>query len=120
MQQPTSRADALAAIPVPMPDIRTATTPQGLVRIEHPAVLKPWLARLLPPALSRPMRTLELDAMGSFVWAHIDGIASVADLARRVEERYSCLAAEAEQAVALFVRQLGQRGIVALRRDREG
>jgi hypothetical protein len=60
------------------------------------------------------MRTLELDAMGTFGWQRIDGRSSGGDLARSVAERYSCLPAEAEQAVALFVKQLGQRGIVVL------
>ena len=115
MQTPESRTDALAAIPVPVPGIRVAVTDRGLVRISHPAALRPWLKRLLPSGLAAPMRTLELDAMGTFVWQRIDGRTSVGDLARSVAERYSCLPAEAEQAVALFVKQLGQRGIIGLR-----
>lgn len=115
MPQPRSRTDALAAVPVPLPGVRASTTESGLVRISYPAVLKPWLSRLLPAALSRPQRILELDAMGSHVWWLIDGRASVADIARSVEERFTCLRAEAEQSVALFVRQLGQRGIIGLR-----
>ena len=119
MQRPETRAEALAAIPVPMPGVLAETGPGGLVRISHPAAVRPWLARLLPASLRQPVRTLELDAMGTFVWTHIDGRASVAVLAGLVAQRYSCLPAEAEQAVALFVRQLGQRGIVALRRNPE-
>lgn len=115
MQQPPSRTDALAAVPVPMPEVRTALTDQGLVRITHPGVLKPWMRRFVPASVRLPERTLELDAMGTFVWKLMDGTASVGDMARRVAEEYACLPAEAEQAVALFVRQLGQRGIIALR-----
>jgi hypothetical protein len=115
MQQPRSRADALSAIPSPLPGVRATVTDQGLVRISHPAALKPWLKRLLPPSLSQPMRTLELDAMGTFVWNLMDGTSSVGELARCVSEHYACLPAEAEQAVALFMKQLGQRGIIALK-----
>ena len=115
MQQPQSRTDALKAVPVPAPGVRASVTPEGLVRITHPAVLRPWLTRLLPKGLAAPMRTLELDAMGTFVWNRVDGATTVADLARCVAAHYSCLPAEAEQAVALFVKQLGQRGILALR-----
>ena len=112
---PRSRADALAAIPAPLPGIRTTVTAEGLVRISYPAVLRPWLRRLLPSSFTTPARTLELDAMGTFVWNLMDGLASVADIARGVELRFACLPAEAEQSVALFVRQLGQRGIIGLR-----
>jgi len=115
MQQPQSKADALSAVPVPMPGIRAAVSDQGLVRISHPATLKPWLARLLPASVALPMRTLELDAMGTFVWNLIDGTATVDDLARQVAQHYACLPAEAQQAVAMFIRQLGQRGILGLR-----
>lgn len=115
MQQPRSRTDALQAIPVPVPGIRVAVTPDGLVRITHPAALRPWLKRLLPVTLSAPMRTLELDAMGTYVWNLMDGRTTAADLARSVAERYACLPAEAEQAVAMFLKQLGQRGIIALK-----
>ncbi|ACU88470.1 PqqD family protein [Desulfomicrobium baculatum] len=115
MQQPQSKADALCAVPVPMPGIRATVSDQGLVRISHPATLKPWLARLLPASVALPLRTLELDAMGTFVWNNIDGTATVDDLAHQVAEHYSCLPAEAQQAVAMFIRQLGQRGILGLR-----
>lgn len=115
MQQPRSRTDALSAVPVPMPEIRASLTDQGLVRITHPAVLRPWMKRFIPASMHLPERTLELDAMGTFVWKLMDGTASVGELARRVTEEYACLPAEAEQAVALFVKQLGQRGIIALR-----
>ena len=115
MQQPRTRTDALQAVPVPVPGIRVTVTPEGLVRITHPAALRPWLKRLLPAGLSTPMRTLELDAMGTYVWNLMDGQATAADLARSVTQRYACLPTEAEQAVALFVKQLGQRGIIALR-----
>jgi hypothetical protein len=114
MQPPRSKTEALEAVPVPLPEVRSSTSESGLVRLSYPAALKPWLARLLPASLSRPQRTLELDAMGSRVWSMIDGQATVRDIARQVASHYACHPAEAEQAVALFVRQLGQRGILGL------
>lgn len=112
---PLSKNEALAAIPVPSADIRIQVTPQGLIRISYPISLKPWLARLLPENVSLPIRTLELDSMGSFVWNHIDGKNSAQDLARIVAEQYECHPTEAEHAVAIFLRQLGQRGLLGLR-----
>lgn len=115
MQSPRSKTDALGAVPMPRPEIQTQLTDQGLVRISYPATLAPWIARLIPGSFTLPVRTLELDAMGTYVWNLIDGTASVHDLARHVATHYACHPAEAEQAVAAFVRQLGQRGILGLR-----
>jgi hypothetical protein len=112
---PQSKIEALAAIPVPSADIRIQLTPQGLIRLSYPISLKPWLARLLPRKVSLPIRTLELDSMGTFVWNHIDGRNSAGELARIVTEQYKCHPAEAEHAVAIFLRQLGRRGILGLR-----
>lgn len=115
MQSPTPSKDAaLHAVPILSCDIHLQTTPQGYVRISYPIQLKPWLARLLPGNISLPMRTLELDSMGSYVWNHIDGRNSVQDLAEIVTKHYKCHPAEAEHAVATFIRQLGRRGILGL------
>lgn len=118
MQPPRSKTEALEAVPVPLPGVHAATTASGLIHISYPAALKPWLARLLPATLSPPRRTLELDVMGSRVWGLIDGQATVRDIARQLADRSSCHPAETEQAVALFVRQLGHRGILGLREQR--
>lgn len=112
---PPTKHEALSAVPVLSVDIRLQITTQGLVRISYPIRLQPWLTRLLPRTLSLPMRTLELDDMGSFVWKHIDGNNSVHKLAEVVADHYQCHPSEAKHAVAAFIRQLGQRGIVGLR-----
>ena len=115
MQLPLLSKDAaLHAVPVLSADIRLQTNPQGLVRISYPIHLKSWLARLLPEKISLPMRTLELDSMGTFVWSHIDGNSSVQKLAEIVTNHYKCHPSEAEHAVATFIRQLGRRGILGL------
>jgi hypothetical protein len=112
---PHSKHEAMAGIPVPHADIRIQLTAQGLVRISYPISLKPWIARLLPNRISLPIRTLELDTMGSFVWQHIDGKTSVLELSEIVTKKYACHPSEAEHSVAAFVRQLGRRGILGLR-----
>lgn len=111
---PPSRPEALAAVPVRSTDIRVQTTGQGLVRIISPMRVRTWLSRILPKSFTHTTRTLELDAMGSFVWQHIDGKNSVQTLAEIVVSHYQCHPSEAKHAVAAFIRQLGQRGIVGL------
>lgn len=111
---PPSKDAALQAIPILSSDIHLQTSPEGFVRISYPIQLKPWLARLISEKISLPRRTLELDSMGSFVWSHIDGRNSVENLAEIVVGHFKCHPAEAKLAVATFIRQLGQRGILGL------
>ena len=113
---PASKDEALAARPVVNEAVRViAAVGEGPVRLEYPLVLPRWLGRLLPAGrIARLRRTLELDAMGTFVWNHIDGQRSVRQLAELVAERYRCLPREAEESVAIFIRELGRRNILGL------
>lgn len=114
MKSSPSRAEALSAVPVPAPGVHVHVTEAGLVRIGYTPPMPAWFSRFIPSRFPLPTRTLELDAMGTFVWNRIDGSATVHDLARLVAERYSSHPSEAEQAVAAFIRQLGKRGILGL------
>ena len=87
--------------------------------IVYPVAPRPWittLARWLGagPAAPRTAK-LQLDAMGSEVWAMLDGQATLREVAGRFADGHRVGAAEAETAVAQFVRELGRRGLVALR-----
>lgn len=111
---PLSKDAALKAVPILSCDIRQQISPLGMVQISYPLQLKPWLSHLIPKNISLPMRTLELDSMGSFVWNHIDGRNSVQDLCEIVTKHFKCHPSEAEYAVASFIRGLGRRGILGL------
>lgn len=113
MSRTPSRIDSLQSIPVPRPEISMHQTADGLIQLRYPVRLTAWLARLFPT--SKPMRTLELDVMGSYVWSLLDGKRSVDEMAATLASAYALHPAEAQQAVALFLRRLGQRGIVELR-----
>jgi len=112
---PPSKDEALAARPMVHGAVRVVAAAEGMVRLEYPLVLPGWLGRFLPAATTAGLRrTLELDAMGTFVWNHIDGQRSVRQLALLVAERYRCLPREAEESVAIFIRELGRRRIIGL------
>ena len=112
---PTSKDEALAARPVVNKEVRVVASAEGMVRLEYPLALPRWLRLFLPAGrVGSLRRTLELDAMGAFVWSHIDGQRSVGQLARLVAERYRCLPREAEESVAIFIRELGRRNILGL------
>lgn len=113
---PSTKNEALAARPVVNEVVGVVTGDAGLICLSYPPPLPGWLVRLLPLVRVKTLRrTLELDAMGTFVWGHIDGQRSVRQLAELVTERYRCLPREAEEGVAAFVRELGRRGILGLR-----
>jgi hypothetical protein len=118
-QPPTDREEALGRTPVKYRHLREERTAAGEVVILYPVTARPWiaaLARRLGAGGAAP-RTgrLQLDAMGSEVWGMLDGRSSLREIADRFAGRHRVGATEAQTAVAQFVRELGRRGLVALR-----
>jgi Coenzyme PQQ synthesis protein D (PqqD) len=116
---PTDREEALGRTPVKYRHLREERTAAGEVVILYPVTARPWiaaLARWLGTGAAAP-RTgrLQLDAMGSEVWGMLDGRSSLREIADRFAGRHRVGATEAQTAVAQFVRELGRRGLVALR-----
>ena len=116
---PTDREEALGRTPVKYRHLREERTAAGEVVILYPVTARPWiaaLARWLGAGAAAP-RTgrLQLDAMGSEVWGMLDGRSSLREIADRFAGRHRVGATEAQTAVAQFVRELGRRGLLALR-----
>ena len=111
-----TRDEAMALAPRLSRDVDVSHTAEGLYRLSVPVSVRPALAGLakrLGVWDGRVLRkTVELDAIGSFVWERIDGRATVGELAVALAERYGLDRDEAGLAVAAFLRQLGQRGAV--------
>ncbi len=100
-------------MPVILDSVSQSDGPSGVIRL-HFAVSPGRIATLLGNG-SPVMRTLELDEMGSATWAFIDGKRSVADIAQQLAQQYKLLPKEAEMSVSIFMRELGRRGLIALR-----
>ncbi len=118
--EPTcGRTEALGRTPVKNRDLRLERAATGDIVILYPVAARPWIAaigRWLGAGASAPRTArLQLDALGTEVWGMLDGRATLRDIAGRFAERHRLGAAEAEAAVAQFVRELGRRGLVALR-----
>jgi hypothetical protein len=113
------REDALGCTPVKNRDVREERLPGGELVIHYSVAVRPWLASLArwmgagtaPPRAAK----LQLDLMGTEVWALLDGRTPLRAVAQRFAGRHQVGTREAEIAVAQFVRQLGRRGLVALR-----
>ena len=72
------------------------------------------LAWWLQPRLSRPHFRIHLDDIGTFVWDHIDGEATVGDIAAAMEEQLGDRASPALPRLCLFVSELHRGGMVRL------
>jgi hypothetical protein len=107
------------------PSITFQQDEQGRTVITYPYARPRGLRLLrllggLPAGEQTTEKRLELDLIGSFVWQRCDGNLRVCDLVEAVRERFRISYREAELSVAHFVRDLGNRGILALEMPKEG
>jgi len=114
-----SRREALTCIPVKNRHVRERRLENGDVVVVYPMMVRPWmesLARWLG-ADATPPRTakLQLDRLGSAVWAMLDGQTSLQRIVAAFSEAHRLERKEAEVAVTQFIRELGRRGLIGLR-----
>ncbi len=118
---PPTRGEALDCIPVKNRYVREERLENGDVLVRYPVTVRPWmgvLARWLGAGAAPPRTAkLQLDRLGSGVWAMLDGQTSLRRIAAAFAETHRLERKEAEVAVTQFVRQLGRRGLIGLRRD---
>lgn len=102
-----------------MPQVHWKRQDNGEILVEYPFVVKPLLQaifrRFSGKRQQKLTRKLQLDALGSQVWAAIDGQKSVAELIRDFAEASTMTTQEAELSVTTFLRELGRRGLIILR-----
>ncbi len=114
-----TRQEALNCIPVRNPEAAEQWLDSGEVVLTYPVALRPWLAgltrRLGGEADGRRVKRLQLDHLGAAVWKLIDGRLNVAGLTEAFAGEYQLHPLEAEASVSAFLRELGRRGLVALR-----
>lgn len=114
------RNQALAMVPVRNREVTENHLDSGLVRLTYPLALRPWYARIAARAGlwdGAPLiKRLELDRLGTFVWERINGADSVRDIASALATHFQLQNREAELSTAAFLKTLGQRGIIGIRR----
>jgi hypothetical protein len=116
-----TRSEALACIPVKNRHVREQRLDSGELVVLYPVTVRPWmalLARWLGAAAAPPsIAKLQLDRLGSAVWAMLDGRTPLRRIAANFAEDHQLEWKEAEVAVTRFIRELGRRGLIGLRRD---
>jgi hypothetical protein len=116
---PLTRTDALGCIPVKSRHVREQRLESGEVLVCYPVAVRPWMAKLAGWLGGRdsPPRTakLQLDQLGSDVWAMLDGQTPLRRIAEAFAADQRLERKEAEVAVTQFIRELGRRGLIGLR-----
>ena len=114
-----SRSEALDRIPVKSRQISQNQLETGEVVISYPVTVRPLFAglarRLGGQEVQTQMKKLQLDELGTSVWNLVDGNRSVRQLVKMFAETHRLETREAEVSVTQFMRELGRRGLIAMR-----
>jgi hypothetical protein len=114
-----SRAEALNRIPVKNSQISEKRLETGEIVIHYPITVRPLFAGLIKrfggPEVQTQTKKLQLDELGTAVWDLVDGKRSVRQLVNTFAGMHRLEPREAEVSVTQFVRELGRRGLIAMR-----
>ena len=114
-----SRAEALNRVPVKNRQLSENRLESGEVVINYPVTMRPLFAGLIKrfggPQVQTQMKKLQLDELGTAVWDLVDGKRSVRQLVKAFAGTHQLELREAEVSVTLFMRELGRRGLIAMR-----
>ena len=116
--QPLSRKEALKCIPLQNPGAEEEENQEGLL-LTYSVEVKPFfhtlIKRITGKETSNIRRKIQLDQMGSSVWQLIDGQRSVSDIAINFQRQHQLDNRESEISVTSFLKELGKRGLVAMK-----
>ena len=114
-----SRAEALNRVPVKNRQLSENRLESGEVVINYPVTMRPLFAGLIKrfggPQVQTQMKKLQLDELGTAVWDLVDGKRSVRQLVKTFAGTHQLELREAEVSVTQFMRELGRRGLIAMR-----
>ncbi|MDD3618175.1 MAG: PqqD family protein [Desulfobulbaceae bacterium] len=117
--RPGSKDQALECIPVKNPRVAEEDSGNGEVRLAYQVQVKPWFQGIYKRFSSRRNtvidRKLQLDVMGTAVWRMIDGQRTVREIVDGFQTAHQTSRREAEISVTTFFRELGKRGLLAMR-----
>lgn len=107
----TARRQFLALRPARNPRIAwEEVAGRAVLKIPRPNNWKVRLVHLFFPVPES--RSVELDAIGSHVWARCDGKNSIENLSRELQREYKLGSREAELSLQQFFKDLGKRGYI--------
>lgn len=114
-----SRNHALECIPAKNPQVSEEADANGDLRLLYQVQVLPWFQGVLKKITRSKStvinRTLQLDALGTSVWQMIDGRQSVKKIIDEFQAVHQLNRREAEISVTAFFKELGKRGLLAMR-----
>jgi hypothetical protein len=114
-----SRAEALDRIPVKNRQITENRLETGEVVIHYPVTMRPFFAGLAKrfgvQEAQIQIKKLQLDELGTTVWNLMDGERSVRQLVKMFAGTHRLEIREAEVSITQFLRELGRRGLIAMK-----
>jgi hypothetical protein len=115
-----NRRQALACTPIRNPEVEEERKADGIL-LRYPVEVKPWFQSIFKRLSRRDsniiIRRLQLDTLGSSVWQMVDGKQTVADIAEQFRKTHQLGSREAELSVTAFLKDLGRRGLIALKEE---
>jgi hypothetical protein len=118
-QKPLSKKKALKCIPEKNSLVTEIRLESGDLILSYPVAYKPFMARVRK--LFRQdrdktfTRKIQLDALGVHVWSMIDGKKTVKNLIDAFAADYQVHTKESETSVTLFLKSLGEKGLILIR-----
>ena len=114
-----TRAAALKFTPVKSTRVQESRLETGEIILTYPLDIRPWIDRIAKrfgKKESTPIKKkLQLDELGTVVWEQFNGERSVKQVIQLFAKKYQLHTKEAEVSVTRFLRELGKRGLIALK-----
>ena len=118
-KQTLAKKDALLCIPEKNTLVQENSLASGDLILSYPSRYKPFFARIQKMIQRHPetsfKRKIQLDPLGVDVWALVDGKKNVQTIIRDFAGLHQLDYKEAEISVTLFLRSLGEKGLVGIR-----
>ena len=117
--KPLSKKKALKCVPEKNSLVKETRLESGDLILSYPVAYKPFMARvrkLIGQDKDKTFtRKIQLDALGVHVWALIDGKKTVKNLIDTFAADYQVHYKESEASVTLFLKSLGEKGLILIR-----
>ena len=114
-----NRSDALSCIPEKNSLVSETHLESGDIILSCPQVYKPFFQKirsLVGKSKEKTfIRKIELDGLGRDVWEMIDGKKDVNAIVKAFAARHQVHVREAEVSVTLFIKSLGEKGLIGIR-----
>jgi hypothetical protein len=114
-----SKYDALLCIPEKNRLVKESTIDSGDVILSYQSVYKPLFQKIQKFVRKNPdntfKRKIQLDRLGVDVWHLINGEKNVKAIIKEFANLHSLNYKEAEISVTLFLRSLGEKGLIGIK-----